>query len=153
MAPDLVSAVPLRTRKRTVQEALVNLQWSADIRDDLTQQGFYDYFRLWDILQGVHLSPEVDDQHIWTPSASGVYSAKSSYDRLLVGATSFDPTKHIWKCWAPPRCNYFPLVGFFKPMLDSGPSCKAWFGSSGVLPLCDREKETMQHLLVACVVA
>lgn len=60
MAPDLVSAVSLRSRKKkTVQEALVNLQWSADIRDDLTQQGFYDYFRLWDILQGVHLSPEV----------------------------------------------------------------------------------------------
>jgi hypothetical protein len=51
--------------------------------------------------------PGVADHHIWTPSSSGTYSAKSAYGHFFVGAVNFEPADRIWRMWAPPKCKFF----------------------------------------------
>ncbi|GJN09772.1 hypothetical protein PR202_ga27806 [Eleusine coracana subsp. coracana] len=94
LAPSLTALVPKRMlNNRTVHDALTDLQWVDDVRGVLPPLALLEYFLLWDILQVTHLSPGVSDQHLWTPSTSGVYSSKSAYDRFLLGATHFEPAK------------------------------------------------------------
>ncbi|GJM87571.1 hypothetical protein PR202_ga03538 [Eleusine coracana subsp. coracana] len=108
LAPALIALVPKRVlHKRSVQEALENLQWVDDIRGSLSSQAIYQYFMVWDIMQQFQPSPGVQDQHLWAPSSSGVYSSKSAYGRFFIGSTQFEPAKRIWKSWAPLRCQFF----------------------------------------------
>jgi hypothetical protein len=61
----VLSLVPNRQRsKRTVQEAGLNNAWVADIQGGLSMQALFEYFKLWDLVQGLHLS-EVEDSHVW----------------------------------------------------------------------------------------
>jgi hypothetical protein len=53
------------------------------------------YLDLWDILNGVELSEEIPDKHIWRLSTSGKYTAKSAYDTLFQGAIFFEPYERI----------------------------------------------------------
>jgi hypothetical protein len=65
VAPAVLSLVPNRQRsKRTVQEAGLNNAWVADIQGGLSMQALFEYFKLWDLVQGLHLS-EVEDSHVW----------------------------------------------------------------------------------------
>jgi hypothetical protein len=66
-----------------------------------------EYIQVWDLLLEVQLQPEVEDIHKWRLAASGQYSAKSNYESLFLGATSFEPCERIWKSWAPPKCRMF----------------------------------------------
>jgi hypothetical protein len=62
MAPTVVEAVPLHTRRmRTVAEALQDHDWSSDIKGGLSMVGFSEYFQLWDILHETTLNQEADN--------------------------------------------------------------------------------------------
>jgi hypothetical protein len=61
VAPAVLSLAPNRQRsKRTVQEASLNNAWVADIQGGLSMQALFEYFKLWDLVQELHLS-EVED--------------------------------------------------------------------------------------------
>jgi hypothetical protein len=53
------------------------------------------------------LQPEVEDKHIFSIAADGKYSAKSAYEGLFAGSTSFSHYHLVWKTWAPPKCRFF----------------------------------------------
>ena len=46
---------------------------------------------LWELLSNVVLQPEVEDTHIRKFSAYSLYSTKSAYEALFIGATHFNP--------------------------------------------------------------
>ena len=83
----------------------------------------------------------MSDKHIWRLSASGLYTAKSAYDALFVGAISFAPYERIWKSWAPPKCRFFMWLAAHN---------LCWTADRCLL--CDQE-ENIQHLLIGCVFA
>jgi hypothetical protein len=92
IAPLLFAAVPQRMRQKwTVREALLGHAWTTDIQGALNMGIIVDYIQVWDHLLEVQLQPEVEDIHKWRLAASGQYSAKSSYESLFLGATSFEP--------------------------------------------------------------
>lgn len=62
--------------------------------------------QLWDLLEGYHLQPEVDDTHLWRFSSSGKYSARLVYELMFQGSISFRPYERIWKSWAPVKCCF-----------------------------------------------
>ena len=52
-------------------------------------QVLIEYLHLWDLLSNIELQAGVDDTHIWRFSTTGVYSTKSAYEALFIGATEF----------------------------------------------------------------
>ncbi|WVZ53201.1 hypothetical protein U9M48_004174 [Paspalum notatum var. saurae] len=123
-APNLFRLVPKRVvKRRTVSQALTNRSWVADIRGALTVQVLVEYLAIWDLVDGLELRADVPDQHHWKLSSSGCYSSKSAYDALFVGTIKFS------------------LLA--KRGLPHHPSC----------PLCDQADESIQHILMQCVVA
>jgi hypothetical protein len=110
-----------------------------------------DYIQVWDLLLEVQLQPEVEDIHKWRLAASGQYSAKSSYESLFLGATSFEPCERIWKSWAPPKCHMFLWLAAHKRCWTADRLAKRALPHPDKCPLCDQEEENIDHLLVSCV--
>jgi hypothetical protein len=151
-APNLITAIWKSYHKsRTVQEALANNQWVNDIRGNISQQAFVEFFLLWDMLQGFEQSPEVSDQHIWSPSASGVFTSQSSNDRFFLGAVRFEPVNRIWKTWASPKCKFFLWLATHNRCWTTDHLARRGLEHLEKCLLCDQEEETVQHILVACV--
>jgi hypothetical protein len=97
IAPALFALVPKSiATKRTVHEALEDHRWVGDMWGSLQAQSLLEFLLLWDTLQEIQLDLAVPDCHRWTPSNSGVYSSKSAYDRLFMGAVQFEPARRIW---------------------------------------------------------
>ena len=87
--PHLFNAIAVRARKRMVYDAITDRKWISDIRGALNVQVLIEYLHLWNLLSNVELQSEVDDTHIWRFSTSGVYSTKSAYEALFIGAMEF----------------------------------------------------------------
>ena len=68
---------------------------------------------LWELLSNVVLQPEVEDTHIRKFSAYSLYSTKSAYEALFIGATHFNP----WEK------KFFGKAG---PQGNASSSCGQW---------------------------
>jgi len=88
--PHLFSSIAARARKRTVFSASIGGRWISDIRGALTGPVLIEYLHLWELLSNVVLQPEVEDTHTWKFTASGMYSIKSAYEALFIGANIFN---------------------------------------------------------------
>jgi hypothetical protein len=151
LAPSLFAAIPQRRQKQqTVQSALLNQAWIADIQGYLSADIITDYIQLWDLLDEVQLQ-QVDDTHKWRFDTSGQYSAKSAYGNLFLGATLFQPYERIWKSWAPPKCKLFMWLAAHKRCWTSDHLARRGLPHPEHCPLCVQEDETLNHLLVSCV--
>jgi len=62
-------------------------KWIKDIAQNLTNDLLSDFFGLWMKIdaQNLNLDTQDEDQIIWTPTATGIYSAKSAYELQLQG--------------------------------------------------------------------
>jgi hypothetical protein len=90
LAPKLFDTIPKRyVNSRTVQEAILTRRWVSDIKGALSLGGFDRYIQLWDLLAEVELQPETEDKHIFSIAPHGIYSAKSAYEGLFLGSSSF----------------------------------------------------------------
>jgi hypothetical protein len=100
--PRLFAAIPNRIVKtRTIQEVLQNRKWIGDIKGALTIGVLVDYLQLWEMLEGFQLQPDTQDRHIFTLSASLIYSIKAAYEGLFIRSVSFPHHDRVWKTWAP----------------------------------------------------
>ncbi|GJN32009.1 hypothetical protein PR202_gb20476 [Eleusine coracana subsp. coracana] len=152
LAPRLVAAVSGRRRKtRTVQQALTDRTWISDITGALTVGVILEYLQLWDLIQDIVLQPEIEDTHIWRLSPSGKYSAKSAYMSLFGGATLFGPWERIWHSWAPLKCHFFLWLVAHKWCWMADRLARHGLPHPEVCPLCDQAEESIDHLLVQCV--
>lgn len=91
--------------------------------------------------------------HIWLPTSSGEYSAKSAYKWFLAGSTLFELTERIWKSWAPPRCKFFVWLTSLNRCWTADTLARRGLDHQESCPLCDQQEETVQHILVSCVFA
>jgi len=94
---------------------------------------------------------EVDDTHIWRFSTSGVYSTKSAYEALFIGATEFGSWERIWKSWVPGKCKFFMWTVAHNQCWTADRLAKRGLKHPPKCPLCDQVGETIDHLLVSCV--
>jgi hypothetical protein len=148
----LFAAIPQRRwEQRTIQSALLNQAWIADIQGSLSVDIITDYIQLWDLLDEVQLQQEVGDTHKWRFDTSGQHSAKSAYGNLFLGATLFQPYERIWKTWAPPKCKLFIWLAAHKRCWTLNRLARRGLPHPEHCPLCDQEDETLDHLLVSCV--
>ncbi|CAN6281013.1 unnamed protein product [Urochloa humidicola] len=129
------------------------MRWASDIRGALTLAVIGEYLGLWHFLARVELQPEVEDSHIWQFSSTGTYSAKSAYEAMFIGATSFRPWERIWKSWAPGKCKFFMWLAAHDRCWTADRLARKGLQHPVRCPLCDQEQETIDHLLVTCVFA
>ncbi|KAL6626203.1 hypothetical protein ACP70R_029929 [Stipagrostis hirtigluma subsp. patula] len=146
------ATVPKKIRnKRTVADALNNLDWIHDIQCGLSWDGIRELFRLWDCLLGITLTDQ-EDIHTWRLDASGQYSSKSAYTAYFFGAVTFEPWHRLWKTWAPAKCKMFLWLAIKNRCWTADRLAKRGLSHPDKCPLCDQEDETIQHLLTTCVV-
>jgi len=150
LMPHLFGTINSRAKKRTVHKAITGRKWIFDIRGALTVEVLTQYLGLWDIPAEVMLQPELEDTHIWQFSASGIYSAKSAYEALFIGAIQFRPWERIWKSWAPGKCKFFMWLVAHDRCLTADRLARKGLPHHEHCLLCDQE-ETINHLLLHCV--
>ena len=154
IAPNLFKAVPNRTAKRrTVAQALHHNSWVQDIKGARTVVVMLEYLRIWDIVDGFILHPEIPYQYRWKLTQDGSYTSKSAYAAFFEGTIKFGSWRRIWKTWAPPRCKFFIWLVFHNRVWTADRLARRNLPHPEACPLCDQENETINHLLVGCVFA
>jgi hypothetical protein len=155
LAPRLFSLVSRRRiNKCTVGEALSNEAWLDDLQGNISVEALMEFLEIWDIASNMVLTPETPDKHIWRLSSSGQYTSKSAYDALFEGAILFEPYQRIWKSSAPLKCLFFFMwLVAHKRCWTTDRLSHRGLPHPALFPLCDQEKEDIQHLLVTYVFA
>jgi len=116
----------------------------------MIRPGLAEYLELWDTLSNITLST-MEDHHLWKWESSGTFSTRSAYRAFLVGSTTFDPWKRIWKSWAPSKCKTFIWLAIRNRCWTADRLQQRGLPHPAHCPLCDQEDETVQHLLTSCV--
>jgi len=116
----------------------------------MIRPGLAEYLELWDTLSNITLST-MEDHHLWKWESSGTFSTRSAYRVFLVGSTTFDPWKRIWKSWAPSKCKTFIWLAIRNRCWTADRLQQRGLPHPAHCPLCDQEDETVQHLLTSCV--
>ncbi|WVZ69533.1 hypothetical protein U9M48_018306 [Paspalum notatum var. saurae] len=152
--PTLFKLIPKRAvKQRTVTQGVTDRKWVSDISGALSVQVLVEYLRLWSLIEGVELRPDVADKHQWRFASHGSYSSKSAYEAFFVGSITFAPWRRVWKTWAPLRCKFFIWLVFKKRLWTADRLAKRGLPHPAACPLCDKSDETIQHLLISCVFA
>jgi hypothetical protein len=113
-----------RNKKWTVPEAMASDNWIRDMMHDmpesLSESLFMDYIQLWHLVADSSFNPmdQLDDEIVWTRTASGKYSAKSAYNIQFNGGTELEFPKAIWQVWAPSKCKFFTWLLLQNRVLD-----------------------------------
>lgn len=116
--------------------------WIRDIHGALSVDVIVDYLHLWDILEEVVLSPDMEDIHIWKHTSSSQFSSKSAYMAYFTGDVTFEPWKRLWCSWAPLRCNFFLWLAIRNRCWTSDRLARRGLSHPDRCPLCDQEDET-----------
>jgi hypothetical protein len=110
-----------------------------------------EFLHLWEVLDDFLLQPEVEDSHSWRLASNKLYSAKSCYESLFLGAISFKPCERIWRTWVPPKCKLFLWLAAHKRCWTLDRLARRGLPHPEQCPLCDQEDENIDHILVSCV--
>lgn len=112
-----------------------------------------DYLHLWNLLSEFVLHPNVEDKHIFSIAANGVYSAKAAYEGLFTGSVSFGHYEKIWGTWAPSKCHFFLWLAALNRCWTANRLAKRGLDHPERCPLCDQASETLDRILISCVFA
>ena len=150
--PLLTSRVGRRAlKKRTVEEASRGA-WLEDVGPDLGERELEEFFTLWGRMNDLQLEGGADRLE-WRWERDGIYSAKSAYSAFFGGMTT-DPTyEQIWRSRAPLSMKFFAWLVAKNRCWTADRLRKRGLHHPLRCPLCDQEQETIEHLLIGCVVA
>ncbi|KAK1698077.1 hypothetical protein QYE76_014774 [Lolium multiflorum] len=109
-----------------------------------------DFVRLWLAAERVHLTPGEPDAFTWLLSDSGSYSAASAYRLQFLGSTDCPLVASIWDAWAPAKYRLFAWLIVQNRVLMADRLMARQWPNSYFCPLCWRNLETAEHLLVEC---
>jgi hypothetical protein len=112
-----------------------------------------EFFHLWGILAVVTLDPEREDSFVWRWSADRNFSARSAYAAFFAGTTVAPVASEIWRSRAPYNCKFFAWLVSRNRCWTADRLQRRGLPQPAACPLCDQEQETLQHLLLGCVVA
>jgi hypothetical protein len=151
IAPRLLETIHKKLiNKRTVQEVIRDNLWINDINGSLSVGALADFLRLWDMVAQVDLCLDKEDTHIFRLAANGKYSAKAAYEVLFLVQWSSSLMRGF-RNFAPPKCRFFLWLVAHKKCWTTDRLEKRGLDHPERCPLCDQERETIDHLLVTCV--
>ena len=89
---------------------------------------------------------------IWRWEPSGCYSAKSAYRAFFAGSLKFPCAEAIWKASAPLKCKIFIWLVIRRRCWTADRLQHRGLTNQGVCVFCGSGQETIDHILVGCVV-
>ncbi|KAK1661991.1 hypothetical protein QYE76_050150 [Lolium multiflorum] len=104
-------------------------------------------------LANFHLDPEREDLPLWRWSPDGCYSAKSAYGAFFAGQVRAPISDEIWLSRAPYSCKFFAWLAAKNRCWTADRLQRRGLPRPPACPLCDQEPESLQHLLLGCVVS
>jgi hypothetical protein len=152
--PQLAAAVqPRHRRSRRLSAALSGDAWVHDITGALTVPVLSQYLHLRALIAGVQLDAARPDRLIWAWSASAAYSSASAYNVLFTGQTVLQGAKELWKTRAPNSCRLFFWLALLGRCWTSDRLLRHGLPNHAPCALCSQEEQTIDHLLLRCVVS
>ncbi|RVW34291.1 hypothetical protein CK203_092982 [Vitis vinifera] len=88
---------------------------------------------------------------VWTASRSGVFSVKSLYSTLEPGGSALFPYVGIWRACVPPKVAFFAWEASWGKILTLDQLQRRGYSLANRCFLCLAEAETVDHLLLHCV--
>lgn len=111
------------------------------------------YLRVWELLRGVSLDPLLSDRFVWKWSPDGKYSVSSAYRAFFFGATELRGAKELWRSKALPRVKFFFWLAIHRRLWTAERRWRHGLQDDSACVLCAQEPETIDHLLIGCMVA
>jgi hypothetical protein len=133
-----------------VHEALLNRRWVQDLRGRVSSELLPDFVRLRLAAERVHLTPGEPNAFTWLMSDSGSNSAASAYRLQFLGSTESPLVASIWDAWAPAKYRQLAWLIVQNRVLTADRLMARQRPNSYFCPLCWRNLETAEHLLVEC---
>lgn len=146
-----VAKVP-GTRSMLVAEGVERQAWVNSVSPNLCNEGILQFLALWEHANQVFLTDGEDSFH-WMWSPSGVFSARSAYLAFFAGRIGMDGADPIWDSKAPTRCKFFVWLVCRRRCWTADRLQRRGLDHTARCPLCDQEQETIDHLLLGCVMA
>jgi hypothetical protein len=114
-----------------------------------------DYLHLWNPFSDFVLQPNVEDKLISIFSVLLLmgFITKVVYERLFIGFVSFSHYERIWGTWAPSKFRFFLWLTALNRCWTADMLAKRGLDHPERYPLCDQASETLDHILVSCVLA
>ncbi|WVZ54858.1 hypothetical protein U9M48_005602, partial [Paspalum notatum var. saurae] len=133
--PTLLALVPKRrARTLTVSEALPSRYWVQTITGSLTVTAIAEYLSVWDLLENVHLHPDVADCTVSRWTQDGQFSSRSAYQMLHgLGRVKIF-------LWLASRRRLWTADRRHRHGLEAHETCL----------LCEAKPESVDHLFVRC---
>lgn len=153
ITPTLYDRIPAAVKaRRTVCEAL-SRAWPTDVGPNLEPHELDEYNELWDRVHGFALQEGIEDSVRWAWEPSGNFSVRSAYANKFVGRQHYPAAKFIWKSNAPKWCKFFAWLALRNRCWTSDRLARRGLPHQATCPLCDQGTESMEHILIQCVVA
>jgi mannosylglycoprotein endo-beta-mannosidase len=153
LASNLLALVASRkVSTRTVKEGLGG-EWLRDCGPDLGHAAVAEFFLLWRVVGAARLVPERSDEFVWRWSVDGKFSVSSAYRAFFAGRVGAPTASQIWRSRAPYSCKFFAWLISRNRCWTADRLQRRGLPAPASCPLCNQEPETIQHLLLGCVVA
>jgi hypothetical protein len=107
--------------------------------------------RLWEEVETVERDVSMPDQILWKGSASGEYSAKSTYQMLCQGNVRWGMCKPVWKSFAPMKCKIFIWLALKYRLWTSDRRARHGLQEqSDTCFTCLQAEDKVDHILAQC---
>jgi hypothetical protein len=148
--PELFVAMPARRRNsQTIQAALNSTAWLRDIVGPLMLPIILQYIRIRALVDVVVLSDQ--DSFRWNWTASGDFSARSTYVAMFVGEVGLHGAKVLWKVRAPPEYKFFMWLALNERCWTGDRLHRHSLFDDPACVLCLQHDEIIDRLLFGCV--
>ncbi|RVW50377.1 hypothetical protein CK203_086397 [Vitis vinifera] len=143
-----------------VKDARVSKVWNPDGVGDGWTPLFLRALNNWEIemmeqfmlkIQAFRVQRENEDKMVWTTSRSGVFLVKSLYSTLEPGGSALFPYVGIWRACVPPKVAFFAWEASWGKILTLDQLQRRGYSLANRCFLCLAEAETVDHLLLHCV--
>jgi hypothetical protein len=140
-----------RRKNFTVEKALRDNFWIAQIYPLTTEEEIREYVDLWEGIQLIQCDPDVEDQITWRWTQTGEYTTKSAYHIQFQGRTKTRNIGTIWKAKTEPKCRFFAWILLHRKILTASNLAKRGWPHDPQCKLCNTEAETPTHLCKDCL--
>lgn len=149
-----VRAFPVSKCTCRVQQALNRESWLQDFGHGLPVPVIWEFLQLWDAVHAVQLlSGEADVRTSGNRLPQALSRPNRLYLSFFTGSTKFRSHKRLWKSWASLCAKLFLWLAIMDRRWTADRLARRGRPHPESCPLCDQAAESIQHLLINCVVS